>query len=47
MLGKLNYEVMSLSWLNDDREEFGNKALDDTSWQNAEYHGQGAEIWPT
>jgi len=49
MLGKLNYEVMSLSWFERTIAKMfmGNKALDDTSWQNAEYHlAKAVEIWP-
>ena len=49
MLGKLNYEVMSLSWFERmiAKTFMGNKALDDTSWQNAEYHlAKAVEIWP-
>tara|TARA_Y100000590_G_scaffold449702_1_gene588270 strand:- start:981 stop:1847 length:867 start_codon:yes stop_codon:yes gene_type:complete len=49
MLGKLNYEVMSLSWFERTIAKMfmGNKALDDTSWQNAEYHlAKAVDIWP-
>lgn len=49
MLGKLNYEVMSLSRIGRmiARTFMGNEALDDTSWENAEVHlGRAAEAWP-
>lgn len=49
MLGKLNYEIMSLSWFERTvaKTFMGNDALDDTSWENAEYHLQRAvETWP-
>lgn len=49
MLGKLNYEIMSLSWLERTvaKTFMGNPALDDTSWENAEYHlVRAAEVWP-
>ena len=49
MLGKLNYEIMSLSRVKRliARTFMGNEALDDTSWENAEYHlHTAAEVWP-
>lgn len=49
MLGKLNYEIMSLSRLKRAaaRLFMGNAALKDSSWENAEYHlGRAAELWP-
>ena len=49
MLGKLNYEIMSLSWFERTvaKTFMGNDALDDTSWENAEYHLQRAvDAWP-
>lgn len=49
MLGKLNYEIMSLSRVKRliARTFMGNEALDDTSWENAEYYlHQAAEAWP-
>ena len=49
MLGKLNYEVMSLSWFERTIAKMfmGNKALDAISWQNAEYHlARAVETWP-
>jgi len=49
MLGKLNYEIMTLSWFERTvaKTFMGNEALDDTSWENAEYHLQRAvEAWP-
>jgi len=49
MLGKLNYEVMSLSRVKRlvARTFMGNEALDDTSWENAERHLRtAAEAWP-
>lgn len=49
LLGKLNYEIMSLSWLERTvaKTFMGNKALEDTSWENAEYHLQrAADTWP-
>lgn len=49
MLGKLNYEVMSLSWFERTiaKTFMGNDALDDTSWENAEYHlFRAATTWP-
>ena len=49
MLGKLNYEVMSLSWFERTiaKTFMGNDALDDTSWENAEHHLRRAvELWP-
>ncbi len=40
MLGKLNYEIMTLSRIKRAvaRTFMGNSALDDTTWGNAEYH---------
>lgn len=40
MLGKLNYEIMSLSGIKRliARTFMGNEALDDTSWEDAEHH---------
>lgn len=49
MLGKLNFEVMSLSRLERalGRLLMGNAALSDTSWENAEEHlSEAAESWP-
>lgn len=49
MLGKLNYEIMTLSRIKRliARTFMGNPALDDTSWENAEYHLRRAvELWP-
>lgn len=49
MLGKLNYEIMGLSRVKRliARTFMGNDALDDTSWENAEYHlHRAAEVWP-
>lgn len=49
MLGKLNFEVMSLSRVKRliARTFMGNDALDDTSWENAEYHlHRAADLWP-
>jgi tetratricopeptide (TPR) repeat protein len=49
MLGKLNYEIMSLSRIKRAiaRTFMGNDALDDTSWENAEYHlERAAAVWP-
>jgi tetratricopeptide (TPR) repeat protein len=49
MLGKLNYEIMSLSRIKRAiaRTFMGNDALDDTSWENAEYHlARAVEVWP-
>ena len=49
MLGKLNYEIMSLSRIKRAvaRTFMGNDALDDTSWENAEYHlEKAAALWP-
>lgn len=49
MLGKLNYEIMSLSRIKRGvaRTFMSNPALDDTSWENAEYHlARAAEVWP-
>ena len=46
---KLNYEVMSLSWVERmiARTFMGNDALHDTSWENAEYHLRRAvDTWP-
>lgn len=49
MLGKLNYEVMSLSRIKRliARTFMGNDALDDASWENAEHHlHRAADLWP-
>lgn len=49
MLGKLNYEVMTISRVKRAiaRTFMGNDALDDTSWENAEYHlARAAAVWP-
>lgn len=49
MLGKLNYEIMSLSRVKRAiaRTFMGNPALDDSSWEQAEYHlRRAAEVWP-
>jgi tetratricopeptide (TPR) repeat protein len=49
MLGKLNYEIMSLSRIKRGvaRTFMSNPALDDTSWENAEYHlTRAVEVWP-
>ena len=49
MLGKLNYEIMSLSWFERmvAKAFLGNDALHDTSWENAEYHLRRAvDTWP-
>jgi tetratricopeptide (TPR) repeat protein len=49
MLGKLNYEIMSLSRIKRAiaRTFMGNDALSDTSWENAEYHlVRAAQVWP-
>lgn len=49
MLGKLNYEIMSLSWFERmiAKTFMGNDALYDTSWENAEYHLRRAvDTWP-
>lgn len=49
MLGKLSYEVMSLSVLERllARTFLGGDALDDTSWEKAEHHlRRAAEAWP-
>ncbi|NNL30435.1 MAG: hypothetical protein HKO77_05400, partial [Gemmatimonadetes bacterium] len=49
MLGKLNYEIMSLSRVKRllARTFMGNDALNDTSWENAEYYlHRAAEVWP-
>lgn len=49
MLGKLNYEIMSVSRIERfiARTFMGNAALDDTSWENAERHlRRAAELWP-
>jgi tetratricopeptide (TPR) repeat protein len=49
MLGKLNYEIMSLSRIKRGvaRTFMGNSALDDTSWENARHHLERAtEVWP-
>lgn len=49
MLGKLNYEIMMLSRIKRAvaRTFMGNDALNDTSWEHAEYHlARAAELWP-
>lgn len=49
MLGKLNYEVMTVSGIKRlfARTFMGNDALSDMSWENAEYHlTRAAETWP-
>jgi tetratricopeptide (TPR) repeat protein len=49
MLGKLNFEVMSLSRIKRliARTFMGNDALDNASWEDAEYHlRRAAELWP-
>jgi len=49
MLGKLNYEIMMLSRIKRAvaRTFMGNDALNDTSWEHAEYHlARAAEVWP-
>lgn len=49
MLGKLNYEIMSLSRVKRliARTFMGNPALDDSSWEKAEHHlRRAAETWP-
>ena len=49
LLGKLNYEVMTLPWLERmvARTFMGSGELRDTSWENAEYHlGRAVETWP-
>ena len=49
LLGKLNYEVMSLSRIERalGRLLMGNAAMSDTSWENAEEHlSEAAESWP-
>ena len=49
LLGKLNYEIMSLSRIERfiGRLVVRNQALRDSSWENAEYHlGAAAELWP-
>jgi len=49
VLGKLNYEVMSLSRIERfiGRVFMGNEALRDMSWENAERHlGRAVELWP-
>lgn len=49
MLGKLNYEIMSVSRIERfiARTFMGNPALDDTSWENAEHHlAKAVEVWP-
>jgi tetratricopeptide (TPR) repeat protein len=49
MLGKLNYEIMTVSRFQRliARTFLGNPALDDTSWENAEYHlALAALSWP-
>jgi len=49
MLGKLNYEIMSLSRIERAiaRVFMGNAALGDASWENARYHlERSVESWP-
>jgi len=49
MLGKLNYEVMSMSRVKRlvARTFMDKPSLDDTSWEQAEYHlVRAAEVWP-
>jgi tetratricopeptide (TPR) repeat protein len=49
MLGKLNYEVMSMSRVKRlvARTFMDRPSLDDTSWEQAEYHLEKAvEVWP-
>lgn len=49
MLGKLNYEVMSMSRVKRlvARTFMDKPSLDDTSWEQAEYHlATAAEVWP-
>lgn len=49
MLGKLNFEVMSLSRIKRflARTFMGNEALEDASWEDAEHHlRRAAELWP-
>ena len=49
MLGKLNYEVMTLSRFKRvvARTFMSSPALDDTSWEQAEFHlARAAELWP-
>lgn len=49
MLGKLNYEIMSLSRIKRliARTFMGNEALNDTSWDQAQEHlKRAAELWP-
>lgn len=49
MLGKLNFEVMSLSRIKRfiARTFMGTDALDDASWEDAEHHlRRAAELWP-
>jgi len=49
MLGKLNYEVMILSWIERwlVRTFMGNEAIKDTSWEKAERHlARAAELSP-
>lgn len=49
MLGKLNYEVMSMSRVKRlvARTFMDKPSLDDTSWEQAEYHlSKAAEVWP-
>jgi len=49
MLGKLNYEVMSMSRVKRlvARTFMDKPSLDDTSWEQAEYHlVKAAEVWP-
>lgn len=49
ILGKLNYEVMSLSRIKRfiARTFMGNDALDDMRWENAEHHlSEAARAWP-
>lgn len=49
ILGKLNYEVMSLSRIKRflARTFMGNDALDDMKWEHAEFHlAEAARVWP-
>lgn len=49
LLGKLNYEIMSLSWIERGigRLIVGNEALRKSSWEDAEFHlRSAAESWP-
>jgi tetratricopeptide (TPR) repeat protein len=49
MLGKMNYEIMNVSRVKRliARTFMGNRALGDTSWENAEYYlGRAVRSWP-